>query len=49
MMNCTLTNKEIEKCCCEKRGDKFYCMLANKTLDKCCCEPKESSDCCKNE
>lgn len=48
-MDCTLTNKKMEKCCCEKRGDKFYCTLADKTLDKCCCEPKESSDCCKNE
>ena len=36
---CTLTHKKIEKCCCEKRGEKLYCTLAKKTIDKCCCEP----------
>ena len=36
---CKLTGKKIEKCCCEKRGEKLYCTLAKKTIDKCCCEP----------
>ncbi len=35
---CSLTNKKIEKCCCEQRGGKFYCTLAKKTTDKCCCK-----------
>lgn len=38
-LRCTLTDKKIEKCCCEKRGEKFYCTLAKKTVDKCCCVP----------
>ncbi len=38
-LRCTLTDKKIEKCCCEQRGDKLYCPLAKKTIEKCCCEP----------
>ena len=38
-LHCTLTDKKIEKCCCEPRGEKLYCTLAKKTIDKCCCEP----------
>lgn len=41
-LRCTLTNKTIEKCCCEKRGEKQYCTLAKKTVDKCCCVPVET-------
>jgi len=35
---CTLTGKEVKKCCCETQKDgKFLCKLTGKTLDKCCC------------
>lgn len=37
-MQCTITEKEIEKCCCEERGDKLYCKLSGKELDECCCK-----------
>lgn len=39
---CTLTNKKIEKCCCEQRAGRLYCTLAKKTIDKCCCEPGQA-------
>ena len=39
---CTLTNKKIDKCCCEQRAGKLYCTLAKKTIDKCCCEPEQA-------
>ena len=38
-LRCTLTDKKIEQCCCEPRGQKLYCPLAKKTIEKCCCEP----------
>ena len=38
-LRCTLTDKKIETCCCEQRGNKLYCPLAKKTIEKCCCEP----------
>ena len=38
-LRCTLTNKKIEKCCCEQKDGKLYCPLAKKTIEKCCCEP----------
>ena len=41
-LRCTLTGKKIEKCCCEKRGEKLYCTLAKKPIDKCCCVPAEA-------
>jgi len=37
-MRCTLTGKEVDKCCCEKRDGKLYCPLAKKSVEKCCCE-----------
>jgi hypothetical protein len=40
-LRCTLTGKTMEKCCCERRGDKLYCPLAKKTIEKCCCEAVE--------
>ncbi len=40
-LRCTLTDKTIEKCCCEQRDGKLYCPLAKKTIDKCCCVPAE--------
>ena len=38
-LRCTLTDKKIEKCCCEQKDGKTYCPLAKKTVEKCCCEP----------
>jgi hypothetical protein len=44
-MRCTLTGKEVEKCCCEKReGGRLYCPLAKKTVEKCCCEEVKAKD-----
>ena len=37
-MRCTLTGKEVDTCCCEKRDGKLYCPLAKKSVEKCCCE-----------
>lgn len=38
-MACTLTGKEVKKCCCEKqKNGKLLCKLTGKTLDKCCCK-----------
>ena len=37
-LRCSLTGKEVDKCCCEPReGGKMYCTLAKKEVDKCCC------------
>jgi hypothetical protein len=37
-LRCSLTGKEVEKCCCtEREGGKLYCPLAKKEIDKCCC------------
>ena len=37
-MRCSLTGKEMDKCCCEPReGGKMYCTLAKQEVDKCCC------------
>jgi len=37
-LRCSLTGKEVEKCCCEPReGGKMYCTLAKKEVNKCCC------------
>jgi len=37
-MVCTLTNKEVKTCCCEKqKNGTFLCKLTGKTLEKCCC------------
>jgi hypothetical protein len=40
-IHCTLTDKKIQKCCCEQRRGKLYCKLAKKTIEKCCCEPAQ--------
>ena len=41
-IHCTLTDKNVKKCCCiEKRDGKLYCKLAKKTIEKCCCEPAQ--------
>lgn len=37
-LRCSLTGKEVDKCCCEPReGGKMHCTLANKDVEKCCC------------
>jgi len=39
-MTCSLTGKNIAKCCCKTKSDgKFYCKLAKKTIASCCCKP----------
>ena len=44
-MRCTLTGKEVDKCCCEKRAEgKLYCPLAKKAIEKCCCEEVKAKD-----
>lgn len=35
---CSLTNKKIDKCCCEQKDGKLYCPLAKKAIEKCCCK-----------
>ncbi len=40
---CKLTEKKIEKCCCEQREGKLYCTLAKKTIDKCSCKPPQTT------
>ncbi len=40
-IHCTLTGKNIPRCCCQPRGEKLYCTLAKKTIEKCCCEPPQ--------
>lgn len=38
-MTCTLTGKEVSKCCCEvQKNGKMLCTLTRKTVDKCCCK-----------
>jgi hypothetical protein len=42
-MTCSLTGKNIAKCCCKKTSDgKLYCTLAKKTIASCCCKPIKS-------
>ena len=37
-LRCSLTGKEVDKCCCvEREGGKLHCTLANKDVEKCCC------------
>jgi len=40
-VRCTLTEKRLDKCCCEQREGRLYCPLAKKSVQKCCCEPAE--------
>ena len=36
---CTLTNEEVQGCCCEKQDNgKLYCTKAKKEIDNCCCK-----------
>jgi hypothetical protein len=36
-LRCSLTGKEVDKCCCVEREGKLHCTLANKDVEKCCC------------
>jgi hypothetical protein len=37
-LRCSLTGKDVEKCCCiEREGGKLHCTLAKKDVEKCCC------------
>lgn len=36
-MRCSLTGKEVDKCCCVQRDGKLHCTLAKKDVEKCCC------------
>ena len=36
-MHCTLTGKDVDKCCCVERNGKLHCTLADKDVEKCCC------------
>ncbi len=35
-----MTDKTMDKCCCEMKDGKFYCKLTKKTYDQCCCDMK---------
>ena len=37
---CRVTDKTMDKCCCEMKDGKFYCKLTKKTYDQCCCDMK---------
>lgn len=42
-LRCSLTGKEVEKCCCVKgEGGKLHCTLADKDVEKCCCTEVKS-------
>lgn len=45
-LRCSLTGKEVDKCCCTERASgKLHCPLAKKDIDKCCCtEVKEKAE-----
>lgn len=37
-LRCSLTEKEIEECCCVKtESGKLHCTLADKDVETCCC------------
>ena len=36
-LRCSLTGKEVDKCCCVEREGKLHCPLAKKDVEKCCC------------
>ncbi len=37
---CRVTDKTMDKCCCEMKDEKFYCKLTKKTYHQCCCDMK---------
>ena len=36
-LHCTLTNRDVDACCCQSRNGKLYCTLANREIPSCCC------------
>ena len=38
-MQCSLTGKVVDKCCCVQRESKTHCTLADKDVATCCCKP----------
>ena len=43
-LRCSLTGKEVDKCCCVEREGKLHCTLANKDVEKCCCSEVKAGD-----
>ena len=37
---CRVTDKTMDKRCCEMKDEKFYCKLTKKTYHQCCCDMK---------
>jgi len=37
---CRVTDKTMDKCCCEMKDEKFYCKLTKKTYHQRCCDMK---------
>ena len=38
-LRCSLTQQEIDSCCCVQREGRTHCTLANKDVEACCCRP----------
>jgi len=38
-MQCSLTGKVVDSCCCVEREGKMHCTLADKDVDACSCKP----------
>jgi hypothetical protein len=38
-MQCSLTGKVVDTCCCVERAGKTHCTLADKDVAECCCKP----------
>lgn len=37
-LRCSLTDKEVDECCCVKTDDgKLHCTLADQDVEECCC------------
>ena len=44
-LRCSLTDKVVDKCCCEARaGGKLHCTLAKKDVEKCCCTEAKAEE-----
>ena len=43
-LRCSLTGKEVDKCCCVEREGKLHCTLADKDVEKCCCSEVKAED-----
>jgi hypothetical protein len=40
-MQCSLTGKVVDTCCCVESEGKTHCTLADKDVAECCCTPVE--------